>query len=95
MDRLNEMMSRYPLISDVRGKGLLIGVELSDTCGPAHQVSEWVMYESMSQGLSFKVSSGNVLTLAPALIITQSQLDSALDILENCFARLTKGDVDF
>jgi 4-aminobutyrate aminotransferase len=45
-----------------------------------------MMYQSMARGLSFKVSSANVLTLCPALIISESQMNDALAILEECFA---------
>jgi 4-aminobutyrate aminotransferase len=44
------------------------------------------MYQAMARGLSFKVSSGTVLTLCPPLIITQAQLDEALGILAACLA---------
>jgi len=41
------------------------------------------MYACLSQGLSFKVGQGNVLNLSPPLIISDQQLDTALDILEH------------
>jgi 4-aminobutyrate aminotransferase len=44
--------------------------------------AETVMYRCMANGLSFKVGGGNVLTLCPPLTITQAELDSALDILD-------------
>jgi len=40
------------------------------------------MYAALDRGLSFKVTAGSVLTLAPPLIITDSELDRALAILE-------------
>jgi 4-aminobutyrate aminotransferase len=87
--RLLEMKQRYPLVGDVRGVGLLIGVELvrdRASRSPANEAAEAVMYEAMRRGLSFKVSSGNVLTLAPPLIITRSQLEEALGILDASLA---------
>jgi 4-aminobutyrate aminotransferase len=88
VERLRSLQKRYPFIREVRGAGLLIGVELVDTerFGSAASLAEWVMYQALEQGLSFKVSSGTVLTLCPALVITSSQLDEALEILERCFA---------
>ena len=44
--------------------------------------AEEVMYECLKQGLSFKVSSGNVLQLSPALTISRKELDAALNILD-------------
>ena len=83
------MRARYPLIGDLRGKGLLIGVELVDDRAaktPAYHAAEAVLYNALSRGLSFKLSMGNVLTLTPPLVITRDEMDAALDILEACFA---------
>ena len=45
------------------------------------------MYAALEQGLSFKVSMGNILTLTPPLIISREQLDQALSILDDCLGR--------
>ena len=83
--RLNEMKQRHRLLGDVRGIGLLIGVELvrdRATKEPATDEAEAVMYECMNRGLSFKVSGGNVLTLTPPLVITRGQMEEAMGIVE-------------
>ena len=83
--RLLGMKQRHSLIGDVRGMGLLIGVELvrdRATRAPADDAAEAVMYEAMARGLSFKVSAGNVLTLTPPLVTTRAQLDEAIDIVD-------------
>lgn len=83
--RLDQMKDRFLIIGDVRGIGLLFGVELVQdrrTKEKALAESEKVMYRCMEKGLSFKVSQGNVLTLAPPLVITELQLKEAMDILE-------------
>ncbi|MCA9166975.1 MAG: aspartate aminotransferase family protein [Planctomycetales bacterium] len=84
MERLRGLQEKLPCIREVRGAGLLIGVELQDhvNFGPAAALAEKAMYGAMARGLSFKVSSGNVLTLCPPLIITKEQLDEALGIIE-------------
>ena len=87
LQRLREMRERHPLIGDVRGRGLLLGVELvTDRAAktPASDASEAVLYRALALGLSFKISLGNVLTLTPPLIISDRDLDAALDILELC-----------
>jgi (R)-1-hydroxy-2-aminoethylphosphonate ammonia-lyase len=87
--RLLDMRARHPLIGDVRGIGLLIGVELvrdRATRQPAADEAEAVMYESLRRGLSFKVSGGNVLTLMPPLVISRDELGRALDILDESLA---------
>jgi 4-aminobutyrate aminotransferase len=87
MDRLAEMRSRLPLIGSVRGRGLLIGVELIDDEGnPACAAAEETLYRCLAAGLSFKLTMGSVLTLSPPLIIGRAELDQALDILQDCLA---------
>lgn len=90
---LCSMQQEIPLIGNVRGAGLLIGVELvldREKRTPAHDAAERVMYECLSRGLSFKVSSGNVLTLTPPLIISDGELDRALGILHEVLARVDR-----
>lgn len=85
MQRLQEMKARYDIIGDVRGRGLLLGVELVSeriSKKPDEASAEAVMYHALDRGLSFKISMGNVLTLSPPLTITADQMNEALDILE-------------
>jgi 4-aminobutyrate aminotransferase len=91
LDRLGRMKERQSLIGDVRGLGLLLGVELvldHATREPARGQAEAVMYRALARGLSFKVTMGNVLTLCPPLVITRQELDAALDILEDSIAEV-------
>ncbi|MED3563286.1 aspartate aminotransferase family protein [Bacillus xiapuensis] len=86
--RLLEMQKQYELIGDVRGIGLLYGVELvldRKTKVKAISEAERIMYKCMEKGLSFKVSQGNVLTLAPPITITDQELEEAMNILKACF----------
>ncbi|MED1472310.1 aspartate aminotransferase family protein [Bacillus salipaludis] len=86
--RLLAMQNRFELIGDVRGIGLLYGVELvldRKTKAKAISEAERIMYKCMEKGLSFKVSQGNVLSLAPPLTITEKELELAMDILEKSF----------
>jgi 4-aminobutyrate aminotransferase len=85
VERMETMMANYPLIGDVRGLGLLMGMELvrdRATRARATDEAEAVMYSAMSKGLSFKITMGNILALTPPLTITQREMDQALDILE-------------
>jgi 4-aminobutyrate aminotransferase len=91
LDRLNKMKRHHPLIGDVRGLGLFLGIELvkdPKTRERASDEAEAVMYACLSKGLSFKLTMGNIITLTPALIITTAELDQALDIIEECIADL-------
>ncbi len=84
--RLREMQARQPAIGDVRGMGLLINVEVVEVVAgerkPAPELADRTMYEALRRGLSFKVTMGNVVSLAPPLIITEEEMARALAILE-------------
>jgi 4-aminobutyrate aminotransferase len=91
LKRLQGLVSSIPFIGDVRGQGLLFGIELVrdlHTKEPAVEEANQVMYRCLELGLSFKVSRGNFLTLAPPLNIKQQDLDEALGILETALAEL-------
>jgi 4-aminobutyrate aminotransferase len=91
LERMTTMMQTYPLIGDVRGIGLLLGMELVTdraTRGRAVEAAEAVMYAALSRGLSFKLTMGNVITLAPPLTITRAEMERALAILEECIAEV-------
>lgn len=91
LERLNEMKDRHPLIGDVRGLGLFLGIELvkdRQTRERATDEAEAVMYAALSKRLSFKLTMGNIITLTPALTITREEMDKALDIIEECIAEI-------
>src|SRR4029079_4807490 len=82
--RLQQLRARIPAIGDVRGRGLLLGIELvRDRAGmePDTELAEATLYAALDRGLSFKTTMGNVLTLTPPLTITEAQMLQALDIL--------------
>ena len=90
---LNQLQADFELIGDVRGIGLLWGIELVTsrvTKEKASAQAEAIMYECLKNGLSFKVSKGNVLQLCPALTITETQLAEALNILRTAFYKITQ-----
>jgi len=96
LERMRAMQERFAFIGDVRGLGLLLGIELvKDRASRARATdeAERVMYAALSKGLSFKVTMGNILTLTPPLTITIEQMDQAMDILEACFREVGEGHV--
>ena len=87
LEQLRAMKDRHPLIGDVRGLGLFLGIELvrdRRTRERAIEETEAVMYAALSRGLSFKTTMGNILTLTPALTITPEEMTRALSIIETC-----------
>ncbi len=91
LERLHAMMDKHQIVGDVRGRGLLLGVELvsdSDTKSPNTDAAEEIFYRALEAGLGFKVTMGNVLTLTPPLTIGEGELDEALGILERCIGEV-------
>lgn len=80
--RLQAMQNKLPIIHEVRGLGLHLGVELRRNGEAACDEADTVLYHSLSQGLSYKVGGGCVLTLCPPMTISKQELDQALDIVE-------------
>jgi 4-aminobutyrate aminotransferase len=83
MAKICDRMKGDSLIGDVRGKGLMIGVELvkDDNKTPASQEAETIRAECLKTGVLIGVGGiyGNVLRLQPPLTIAKPQLDRALD----------------
>jgi len=85
MKRLKEMQQKYPIIGDVRGKGLMIGVELvkdPETKEPATQESLEVMNKCFKRGLVIITAGKCTLRIAPPLIITRETIDAGLEVFE-------------
>jgi 4-aminobutyrate aminotransferase len=85
MRRLRAMAQAIPAIGEVRGRGLLIGIDLvTDPISrtPARDLATKVMQRCWDAGLSLKVSAGSVVVLCPPLTISRAELDRALDIVE-------------
>lgn len=87
MKRLNEMRDKFTIIGDVRGKGLMIGVELvKDQTKKTPAPDETRKIRDICREKGLLIGSGGVkgcvLRIQPPLVITKEQIDSALNILE-------------
>ncbi|HSB92086.1 MAG TPA: aspartate aminotransferase family protein [Flavitalea sp.] len=85
LEELNKLKAKHPIVGDVRGIGLLWGIELTRPDAKrkkAVREAELVMYYCLEHGLSFKVSNGNVLQLAPPIVISREELSAAFNILD-------------
>ena len=86
--RLLELKRQFKFISDVRGLGLVVGVEIripGQSAGENSDLAERIMYESLTLGLNFKLTMGNILTLTPPLTLKNAEMDSAIEILKTVF----------
>lgn len=98
MGRLRELQDKYPIIGDVRGKGLFCGLELVKDRKTKEPVEESVPIaiaaDCMRQGVMIGRTNrsfeefNNTLCFAPALIATQQDLDEIITALDNAFGRL-------
>ncbi|MEV0897170.1 aspartate aminotransferase family protein [Actinoplanes sp. NPDC049802] len=86
---LTELAGRHPVIGDVRGRGLLVGLELvldRDTRQPANELGAAVTRRCLELGLHMNVvqlpAMGGVFRIAPALTSTVEELDLGLSILD-------------
>lgn len=86
---LNEMQKKYPFIGDVRGMGLMLGIELVQdkiTKIPAAGLRDLVEKKSFENGLLILGCGNNTIRLAPPLAIKEDELIEGLNILDKVFA---------
>jgi 4-aminobutyrate aminotransferase len=85
IDALNEIAARHPSIGQVRGIGLMIGVEFvksKQSKEPAHDLSERVVQRSFERGLLSLGCGKSTIRISPPLSITKNELDDGLEIFE-------------
>jgi len=85
MDALEEIKARHPSIGDVRGKGLMIGVEFvkdRETKEPASELTERVVTLGYERGLLMLSCGKSVIRIAPPLSMSKSEMDEGLKIFE-------------
>lgn len=85
IDALCEIMERHPSIGDVRGKGLMIGVEFvkdRKTKEPAKELTEHVIHRAFERGLLMLSCGLSVIRVAPPLSISKSEVDEGFRIFE-------------
>ncbi|HEX7008961.1 MAG TPA: aminotransferase class III-fold pyridoxal phosphate-dependent enzyme, partial [Phycisphaeraceae bacterium] len=83
IERLRRFQERCPLIKQVRGKGLFVGVELDASApGAWFKNANEVVARCMERGVLINAAQGTVLRLAPALVIQSDQLHQGLQVVE-------------
>ena len=81
LSRLEEIKKKFPFIKEVRGKGLILGMELKIDGTP-------IVQEMLKRKILINCTMGNVLRFLPALIVTQEEIDRVLVTLEEVFGQL-------
>jgi 4-aminobutyrate aminotransferase-like enzyme len=94
MSKLRELQKKNPLIGEVRGLGLMIGVELvkDEKLTPAAPEAEAIRDACLRRGMLIGVGGtyGNVVRFQPPLVITRQQLDQALGIFAEALQEVTQ-----
>jgi len=96
MDRFGEMQEKYALIGDVRGKGLMIGVDLvkdRQTKERARDEAAKVCMRCYEKGLILSFFSNSVLRIAPPLVVTDAEAEHALTVIEDSLREVQEGKV--
>jgi 4-aminobutyrate aminotransferase len=96
--QLREIQSRHDWVGDVRGKGLLVGVELvrdRQTKEPAGVETAKLVYRAFELGLvlNYLGVRANVLEITPPLTITSAEIDLGIEILEQALTDVERGVV--
>ena len=86
--RMNELIRKTNLIKLVRGKGLLNAIVINDT--PESETAWNLCLSFMENGLLAKPTHGNIIRLAPPLVITSDQIHECADIIERCVLNFRK-----
>src|SRR5262249_60887835 len=91
---LRGLMQRHRCIGDVRGRGLLLGIEFADAGGrSAAALSDEVSDAALELGLSANIvragASGGTMRIAPPLTVADAELDLGLELLDAAIKRVT------
>ncbi|GBE05937.1 acetylornithine aminotransferase [bacterium BMS3Abin10] len=83
INRLEGIKKDYPsLVAGVRGLGLMIGMEMTTTCGP-------IVNLCLEEGVLINCIGGNVLRFTPALTLTEKEVDRLIEVLEDVFEKIS------
>ena len=91
MQRLKEWPKKHPIVGDVRGRGLMIGIEIVKDQGTREAAADWrnkIETLAFDRGLLILGCGETSIRLAPPLIVSQEEADIALDILEESIAEV-------
>jgi 4-aminobutyrate aminotransferase len=91
MSRIRDWPQRFPIVGDVRGLGLMIGIEFvrdQKTKERAPDLRDDIERMAFERGLLILGCGPNSIRLCPPLVITKDQADFAVDTLEKCLQML-------
>jgi 4-aminobutyrate aminotransferase len=98
LGRLRELQQRHPLIGDVRGLGLMLGLETvrdRSTKEPADREMAKIVYRAFELGLIVFYGGiySNVMEITPPLVMTEAEVDEGVAILDQAIGEVEAGEV--
>jgi 4-aminobutyrate aminotransferase len=90
-ERMHSWPSRFPIVGDVRGLGLMLGIEIvhdQTTKEKAPDLRDRIVDLGFEKGILMLGAGHNSIRLSPPLVLTADQSDFALDTLEECIAEV-------
>jgi 4-aminobutyrate aminotransferase len=87
------LMDKHPLVGDVRGRGLMVGIELvrdRQTKERATTERDALVKECFKRGLLVLGAGRNAIRLSPALVLTKQQANTALEILDQALTAVSQ-----
>ncbi len=93
LSRIQSWPSKHKIVGDVRGLGLMIGVEIvadQHTKEPAGNERDRIVELAFERGILFLGAGPNTIRICPPLIVNKEQIDVALDVLEDCIGIVQK-----
>ena len=92
MKRMNEMKGNHPIIGDVKGKGMLLGIELvkdKATKEPFEEAGKLVYQKAFQKGLAW-IPAGHILRMSPPIIMDEKYAEMGLQIIEESITEVEK-----
>jgi 4-aminobutyrate aminotransferase len=92
--RLRELQARHDVVGDVRGKGLMIGMELvKDRASrtPAKELCDAVIHRAFHNGLILLACGTSTVRFMPPLLVTKAEVDEAVTLLEASLVEAKEG----
>ena len=95
-EQLQKLQKKYPIIAEVRGLGLSIGVELvtdRESMKKNYDAAAKISYQCIKNGLLMIFVGQNSLRIQPPLVITKEQIDRAVSILDGALSDYCNGKI--
>jgi 4-aminobutyrate aminotransferase len=96
INRFQQMKERFEIIGDIRGKGLMLGIDLvkdRETRIPNHVAAAKISWRCWEKGVFLTFFSGSVLRIAPPLTIQMKNLETGLKVIEDAMEDLIHGKI--